>query len=135
MAKAKTKRKPAKRAESRRMAEHEAFMTRHERVRMDGQVLPFAVHPSSTVNPTWADSDPPLAEYRWSAAVAAIADAALLRGCQLSVPVRRDCIAYATCQIVKTLKTPVHAWYTARHGRLLLAVMEEDQIQEDEEDE
>jgi len=129
-----TKGKPAKRGKSRE--DHEAWMTRYERVCMDEQVLPFAVHTESTLSPTWEDSDTrSLEEYRWSAAIAAIADAALLRGFQLSVPVLPDCVAYATCQIVRRLKTPVFVWYTARHKRLLLSLMEEDQIQEDGEDE
>jgi len=110
----------------------EMFMV-SERKHLAEPVLPFGVHGGLDILPTWDSEDPPLREYDWSPAEVAIADTALMCGYRLTVPVRPDCIAWATCRIVRRLKSPVVVWYTRRHERLLLGVLEDDQNPVEEE--
>lgn len=127
----KTNRKPAKRRESRdEMEDIRKINERSEQARMKHRALPFDIYHQCTLVPTWDEPDAPLDAYRWSAETSAVADAALRAGFQLGVRVRSDCIAWAVCEIVKRLKTPVYAWYSSRAERVILQMMEEDEEDE-----
>lgn len=88
--------------------------------------LPFQLTQSSVLTPTWDTKDPPLQHYMWTGYLLEIANAALAAGLRLVVPVRRDCIAFATCEISQRLKEPVRIWYTKRHQALVVASKRED---------
>lgn len=86
--------------------------------------LPFSIHREGLVFPTWGDRDPPLGEYQWDKAAQEIAKAALLNGHLLLVPVRPDCVAWATCAIVRVLNLPVCVYYTSIYGCLMVTILE-----------
>ena len=128
-------RKVKKAAAGKRRETLDAMLNKMELRRLSENALPYQIIHNQDVTATWDDDhgEHELLRHEWDQAVCEIARAALRRGYRLLVPVYRDEIAFATCEIVKALGIPVHVWHSRRRESLIVGLLE-DQIQQDETD-